>query len=95
MMALFVSVTITAHNGADWENHIQPSILPLIFQWEKKNQKAIIDRKSPQPGNMPQTFADITKAQEKLDYNPQVNIEQGIAKFTQWLNRANDPSPAE
>ena len=55
----------------------------LIEVLEKTLQKkAIIDRKSAQPGDVPKTFADVTKAQEKIDYTPQVNIEQGIGKFT-------------
>ncbi len=41
-----------------------------------------------QPGDVPITFADITKARAKLGYHPQVKIEQGIKKFAEWLKRA-------
>ena len=47
--------------------------------------KAIIDRKPPQPGDVPITFADISKAKTQLGYNPQVKIEQGIPKFVNWF----------
>ncbi len=47
--------------------------------------KAIIDRKPPQPGDVPITFADISKAKAQLGYNPQVKIEQGIPKFVNWF----------
>ena len=31
------------------------------------------------------TFADISKAREKLGYNPQVKFEQGIKLFAEWF----------
>ncbi len=48
-------------------------------------KKAIIDRRPMQPGDVPLTFADITKARELLNYNPTTKIEQGIPKFTDWF----------
>ena len=51
----------------------------LIELIEKEHgKKAIIDRQSPQPGDVPITFADISKARAKLGYNPHIKIEQGI-----------------
>lgn len=38
-----------------------------------------------QPGDVPITYADITKARQLLDYNPQVPIEDGIARFVRWF----------
>ena len=38
---------------------------------ENLGKKAIIDRKPMQPGDVPQTFADISKAKKFLDYDPQ------------------------
>lgn len=48
-------------------------------------RKAIIDRQPLQPGDVPVTYADITKARRLLDYNPQTRIEDGIPKFLDWL----------
>lgn len=48
-------------------------------------KKAIIDRQPDQPGDMPRTHADITKARELLGYNPTTQIESGITKFVEWL----------
>lgn len=45
-----------------------------------------IDRQPMQPGDVPITFADITKARELLDYHPQVKIEDGIPRFIEWFN---------
>jgi UDP-glucuronate 4-epimerase len=48
---------------------------------------AIVDRKSSQPGDVPLTFSDISKAKQLLKYNPQTKIEIGIGKFVEWFNR--------
>ena len=48
-------------------------------------RKAIIERQPPQPGDVPLTCADISKARARLGYNPRVKIEQGIPLFVQWL----------
>lgn len=57
----------------------------LISLLEKAlGQTAKIDRQPMQPGDVPQTFADITKAQRLLNYDPQTQIESGIAKFVEW-----------
>jgi UDP-glucuronate 4-epimerase len=46
---------------------------------------ARIDRQPLQPGDVPQTYADITKARRLLGYNPQTPIEDGIKKFVEWF----------
>jgi len=48
-------------------------------------KKAIIDRKPTQPGDVPLTFADVTKAKRVLGYEPQVKIEEGIRRFARWF----------
>jgi UDP-glucuronate 4-epimerase len=47
--------------------------------------RAEIDRQPPQPGDVPQTFADISKAKRLLNYNPQTQIEDGIKRFIEWF----------
>ena len=48
-------------------------------------QRAVINRQEMQPGDVPQTFADITKAHRLLDYNPQTHIVEGIRRFVEWF----------
>ncbi len=48
-------------------------------------RKALIDRRPPQPGDVPITFADISKAQKRLRYDPKVKIEEGIPLFVEWF----------
>ena len=51
-------------------------------------RKAIIARQPPQPGDVPITFADVSKARAKLGYNPHVRIEQGIPQFVDWFRQS-------
>jgi len=49
-------------------------------------QEPKIQKIAMQPGDVPITFADITKAKKEISYHPKVGIEQGIAKFVDWFN---------
>lgn len=51
------------------------------------NMRAEIDRQPMQPGDVPVTFADISKAKKLLNYNPQTKIEEGIPKFVEWFHQ--------
>jgi len=53
-------------------------------------KRAKIDRQPTQPGDVSQTFADITKARRLLGYNPQTQIEEGIKKFVAWFETKPD-----
>ena len=58
----------------------------LIELLEKNlDKKATIDRRPMQAGDVSQTFADISKARQLLNYNPQTKIEDGIKKFVEWF----------
>jgi UDP-glucuronate 4-epimerase len=60
----------------------------LIELLEKAlGRKALIERQPPQAGDVPITFADVSKAQAKLGYNPRVKIAEGIPLFVDWLRR--------
>ncbi len=50
-------------------------------------KRAIIDHQPEQPGDVPVTYADISKARHLLGYNPQTNIEAGIAKLVAWFKK--------
>jgi UDP-glucuronate 4-epimerase len=50
-------------------------------------REAIIDRKPTQPGDVPQTFADISKARRLLGYDPRTPIEEGIRRFVEWFEK--------
>jgi UDP-glucuronate 4-epimerase len=52
---------------------------------ESLGKKAIIDHQPMQPGDVPITYADISKAKKLLGYNPTTKIEEGIPKFVEWF----------
>ena len=57
-------------------------------------RKAIIDRQPLQPGDVPVTYADISKARELLNYDPQTKIEEGIPKFVEWFKSSRTAAVA-
>jgi UDP-glucuronate 4-epimerase len=62
----------------------------LISLLEKElDLPAQIDRQPLQPGDVPQTFADITKARRLLGYDPQTQIETGIKRFVEWFRNSS------
>ena len=48
-------------------------------------KKAKINRLPEQPGDMPLTCADISKARQLLGYNPTTKLSEGLPKFTEWF----------
>src|SRR5437879_6012531 len=50
-------------------------------------KQAVIERLPPQPGDVPLTCADISKARAKLAYNPSVKIAQSIPLVIDWFMR--------
>ncbi|HEX3252579.1 MAG TPA: GDP-mannose 4,6-dehydratase [Pyrinomonadaceae bacterium] len=58
----------------------------LISLLEKElDTHAIIERQPPQPGDVPQTFADVSKARALLNYQPKTQIEEGLHRFVEWF----------
>jgi UDP-glucuronate 4-epimerase len=52
---------------------------------EKLGKKALLDRLPMQAGDVPQTFADISKAKSLIAYNPQTLINEGLDAFVSWF----------
>jgi UDP-glucuronate 4-epimerase len=48
-------------------------------------KKALIERKPDQPGDVPKTWADVSKSGRLLGYTPKVSIEEGIPLFVEWF----------
>ena len=56
---------------------------------EKLGKKAQIKKLPVQPGDVPVTHADISKAQTLLGYAPRISIEEGIGNFVKWYREEN------
>src|SRR5213079_188295 len=50
-------------------------------------KKAKINRLPEQPGDMPLTCADISKARKLLGYNPTTRLSDGLPRFIDWFLR--------
>ena len=48
-------------------------------------KKAKINRLPEQPGDMPLTCADISKARKLLGYNPTTKFSEGLPRFVKWF----------
>jgi UDP-glucuronate 4-epimerase len=48
-------------------------------------QEPVLDRQPDQPGDVPITYADVTRAGRDLGYAPKVLIEDGIGRFVEWF----------
>jgi UDP-glucuronate 4-epimerase len=60
------------------------SLISILEKYTKK--KAMLNYLPVQEGDVVQTFADISKAIKMLNYKPQVEIENGIRNYLEWLN---------
>jgi len=55
---------------------------------EALGRRARIQSLPEQPGDVPVTYADISKARRLLGYEPRYPIERGIAEFVEWYRRS-------
>jgi len=64
------------------------SLSDLVALIGKACGKAAVRRfKPPQPGDVPATYADITRAREEIGYDPRTPIERGVALFVDWYRK--------
>ena len=64
----------------------------LVRMLERATGKnAIVQLEGLQQGDVPLTWADISKAHKLLGYRPQTTLEEGLKKFVTWY-RAADPN---
>lgn len=65
------------------------ALLELIGLIEEQlGKKARIELKPAQPGDVPITYADISKARRLLNYQPETPIEVGIKNFVEWYKQS-------
>ena len=66
-------------------NHSPVQLLHLIELIEEAlGKKAIKELLPMQPGEVLETYADISKSQRMLGFTPKTRIEEGIKKFIDW-----------
>ncbi len=62
------------------------SVRDLIAALETAlDKRAVIENRPLQPGDVRRTFADITRAQHELGYDPQTPLAKGLSRFVEWM----------
>jgi UDP-glucuronate 4-epimerase len=66
-------------------NHRAEELLRVIGILESELKITAVQQLLPiQPGDVPATYADISRAREKLGFQPSTTIDVGIPRFVQW-----------
>ena len=79
------------YTGSDFEiinlgNNYTVTLKELIAAVEEvMGKKAIIEQLPDQPGDVPTTFADISKARNLLGYDPNTKLKDGLQSFYDWF----------
>ncbi len=69
-------------------NHYTVSLKELVSCIEEvTGKKAVIDNQPEQAGDVPHTFADVSKANRLLNYNPQTKLKDGVQAFYDWFQK--------
>ncbi len=66
-------------------NHRAEELRHLVALIERAtNRKAIVELAPMQPGDVVETFADITASERELGFAPRVGLEEGVQLFVAW-----------
>lgn len=77
-----------AHRVYNLGNHKPEKLLDFIAVIERALGRTAEKQLLPlQPGDVPESFADIDSAQRDLGFAPATSIEDGIARFVAWYKR--------
>lgn len=69
-------------------NNHTVSLLEMVKTLEEAlGVKAKLEFLPPQPGDVPQTWADVEKARKLLGYEPSFSFKKGICYFVEWINK--------
>ncbi|MEO7524603.1 MAG: GDP-mannose 4,6-dehydratase, partial [Ferruginibacter sp.] len=78
--------TRTPYEVFNLGNHHTVSLSEMIETLETVfKKKAIIEQMPEQMGDVPITYADISKAQQLLNYIPKTDFKTGVEHFREWL----------
>jgi UDP-glucuronate 4-epimerase len=86
--------SVAPHRLYNIGNHRSEELRRMVSLIEQAcGREAKIELEPLQPGDVPDTFADIAAIQEDLGFQPSTTIDQGIPRFVQWYRdyRASQP----
>lgn len=83
-----IRVPVTRHEIFNLGNGSPVGLLEMVRILERVlGTPARIDWQPEQPGDVPRTYADISKAHRMLGYAPKIALEHGIREMVAWLDR--------
>jgi len=66
-------------------NHRSEDLMRVVELLERStNLKALVDPQPMQPGDVPETFADISAIERDHGFTPTTTIDEGVPRFVQW-----------
>jgi UDP-glucuronate 4-epimerase len=69
-------------------NHRSEELMRMVGLLEEATgRKAVIELKPMQPGDVKDTFADISAIQRDLGFEPSTTIDMGIPRFVDWFKQ--------
>ena len=74
-------------------NHTVTLIEMIRGLEEALGVRATIDWQPAQPGDVPQTWANVAKARDLLGYEPKTSFTEGIRRFAEWYRQASAHAP--
>jgi UDP-glucuronate 4-epimerase len=78
--------SVAPHRLYNIGNHRSEELMHMIGLIEKSlGKKAVLNLLPMQPGDVRDTFADITAIQNDLGYHPTTSIDEGVPKFIDWF----------
>jgi UDP-glucuronate 4-epimerase len=72
-------------------NHKSENLMDMISLIEEEmGMKAEKEMLPMQPGDVPESYADVEKAHSKLGFSPTTSISEGIPSFIKWYKEHSD-----
>ena len=64
------------------------SVLDLIGHIERRtHRRAQLDFQAGPPGDVRETYADISRAARDFGFAPKISLDEGILRFVEWFRR--------
>ena len=80
----------TPYEVVNLGNNRTVSLAELVQQLERAlGVEAKIERLPDQPGDVPQTWADVAKAERLFGYRPETELAAGLDSFVAWLRESS------
>ena len=77
--------SVAPHRLYNIGNHRSEDLMRMIWLIEKAcDRKAEIEFQPLQPGDVPETYADISAIQSDLGFEPTTPIDEGVPAFVNW-----------